>query len=376
MAPGGDGCHDPPVRFPDAASRLGPQPFSAFVEWALYDERDGFYATGGAAGRRGDFLTSPEVGPLFGAVVARAVDSWWSAMGEPDPFVLVEAGAGPGTLARSVLAARPACAPALRYVLVERSGLQRARHAEHLPLDPPAFAFGPEDDDSPVPQPSRRGPIVVSLAEIPRPASPCVVLANELLDNLPFDLWERHADGWAEVLVDADLQEVVVPGEPPPWLARLDAPVGGRVPVQAAARRWVLDALDVARPADGGRLVAIDYCATTADLARRPPAGPGSWLRTFRAHGRGGAPLESPGSQDVTADVCLDQLPPPTTTSAQADWLRAHGVVELVDEGRRAWAERAGVGDLEAVRMRSRVAEAEALLDPDGLGSFTVAEWT
>jgi SAM-dependent MidA family methyltransferase len=363
------------VRFPDAAARLGPQPFSAFVEWALYGEREGFYATGGAAGRRGDFLTSPEVGPLFGEVVARAVDTWWSAMGEPDPFVVVEAGAGPGTLARSVLAAGPACAPALRYVLVERSARQRDRHREHLRLDPPAFAFGPEDDDSPLPQPSRRGPIVVSLAELPRPAAPCVVLANELLDNLPFDLWERHDTGWAEVLVDAELREVVVPSDAPPWLSRLEAPVGGRVPVQAAARRWVLDALALARPGDGGRVVAIDYCATTAELAVRPPTGPGSWLRTFRAHGRGGGPLDSPGSQDVTADVCLDQLPTPSATCSQAAWLHAHGIDELVDEGRRAWAERAGIGDLAAVRMRSRAVEAEALLDPVGLGGFTVAEW-
>jgi SAM-dependent MidA family methyltransferase len=363
------------VRFPDAAARLGPQPFSAFVEWALYDEREGFYATGGVAGRRGDFLTSPEVGPLFGAVVARAVDAWWSAMGEPDPFVVVEAGAGPGTLARSVLAAGPACAPALRYVLVERSALQRERHREHLPIDPPALAFGPEDDDSPLPQPSRRGPIVVSLAELPRPASPCVVLANELLDNLPFDLWERQGDGWAQVLVDADLHEVVVPSEAPPWFASLDAPVGCRVPVQAAARRWVLDALAVARPGDGGRVVAIDYCATTSALAHRPHAGRGGWLRTFRAHGRGGGPLAAPGSQDVTADVCLDQLPAATATSSQAAWLRAHGIGELVDEGRRSWAERSGVGDLAAIRMRSRAVEAEALLDPDGLGGFTVVEW-
>jgi SAM-dependent MidA family methyltransferase len=345
------------------------------MEWALYDEHQGFYETGGRAGRRGDFLTSPEVGPLFGAVLAAAVDGWWHEMGEPDPFVVVEAGAGPGTLARSVLAAPPACAPALRYVLVERSELQRAGHRAHLPLDPAAFAFGPEDEDSPLPQPSLRGPIVVSLAELPRLASPCVVVANELLDNLPFDLWERRPGGWVEVLVDADFGEVVVPSEPPGWLVALDAPTGARVPVQSAARRWLAEALAVARPPEGGRVVTFDYCATTAQLAGRPASGPGSWLRTFRDHGRGDRPLDQPGTQDLTAEVCLDQLPPPTATSSQADWLRAHGIGALVEEGRRAWEERAGVGDLAAVRMRSRVTEADALLDPDGLGAFTVAEW-
>jgi SAM-dependent MidA family methyltransferase len=372
---GGSGDTIRPVTFPDEAARLGPQPFSAFMSWALYDAHQGFYATGGSAGRRGDFLTSPEVGPLFGAVLARTIDGWWRAMGEPDPFVVVEAGAGPGTLARAVLATPPACATALRYILVERAAAQRARHHEHLPIDPAAFAFGPEDDDSPLPQPARRGPIVVSLAELPRLAGPCVVLANELLDNLPFDVWERGAGGWSEVLVDADLREVVVPSEPPDWLAALGAPPGARVPVQGAARRWVSDAQQAARTAEGGRVVTFDYCTTTAALAARPAKGPQSWLRTFRGHGRGDEPLEVPGTQDVTSEVCLDQLPPPSSTATQASWLRANGIDELVEEGRRAWHERAGVGDLAAVRMRSRVTEADALLDPDGLGGFTVVEW-
>src|SRR6187455_2663565 len=104
---------------------MGPERFDLFMERALYDPESGFYATGGVAGRRGDFLTSPEVGPLFGAVLARALDAWWSELGRPDPFTVVDAGAGPGTLARAVRAAAPACAAAMGYVLVERSAAQR-----------------------------------------------------------------------------------------------------------------------------------------------------------------------------------------------------------------------------------------------------------
>lgn len=345
------------------------------MEWALYDDVDGFYGGvgGTAGGRGGDFLTSPEVGPLFGAVLARAVDGWWRELGEPDPFVVVEAGAGTGTLARTFLAAAPDCATALRYVLVERSAPQRERHGEHLPLEGAAFAFGPEDPDSPNPQPAGRGPIVVSLAELPRLAAPAIVVANELLDNLPFDIWERRDGAWFQVLVDAELAEVVVASEPPRWLASMPLPGGARVPVQDAARRWATDALSVARPGEGGRLVAIDYCSSTAELAARPA---GEWLRTYRDHQRGGPPLAGPGTQDITAEVCLDQLPAPSSTATQADWLRVHGVVELVDEGRQGWKERAHVGDLAAVRMRSRVTESAALLDPSGLGAFTVAEWS
>jgi SAM-dependent MidA family methyltransferase len=196
--------------------RHGPIPFDEVMAAALYDPEAGFYTTGGQAGRRGDFITSPEVGPLFGEVVARALDAWWDAAGRPETFVVAEAGAGPGTLARSVLRASPACGRALRYVLVETSPAQRALHAEHLPLEEAVAAFPtPPDPDSerPVVSPPP-GPIVVSLPELPRLDGPCVVLANELLDNLPIGIAERTPAGWAEVRVGLEgdqLVEVLLP---------------------------------------------------------------------------------------------------------------------------------------------------------------------
>jgi SAM-dependent MidA family methyltransferase len=219
----------------------------------------------------------------------------------------------------------------------------------------------------------------VSLAELPRLPAPCVVVANELLDNLAFDLWERVGDAWHEVRVGVDsgggLVEVVVPTEPPAWLGAVDGPAGARVPVQDAARRWLRDALALARPEEGGHVLVFDYCATTAELTTRPVA---DWLRTYRGHERGGRPLEAPGSQDVTVEVCVDQLGlvrPPTAATTQAAWLRAHGIDELVQAGRDHWDAAAPAPDVRAVRMRSRAVEAPALLDPDGLGAFTVLEW-
>jgi SAM-dependent MidA family methyltransferase len=348
-----------------AIRRRGPVPFAEVMELALYDAEHGFYAGGGAAGRRGDFITSPEVGPLFGAVVARALDGWWRAAGSPDPFVVVEAGAGAGTLARTVLAATPACGPALRYVLVERSARLRERHGEYLALESSAHAFAPdrEDDDHDtraVQLPT--GPIVVSLAQLPRVAAH-VVIANELLDNLPIDLLERSGDRTCEVRVGLDgdrLVEVLVPSE-----LSIET---GREPVQNVAARWVREARAL-----GGRLVVIDYADTTPSMAARPWT---DWLRTYRAHQRGSDPLSGLGTQDITCEVAVDQLPPPTSNTTQADWLRAHGIDDLVDEGRKIWAERAHIGDLEAMKARSRITEAEALTAPSGLGAFRVLEWS
>jgi SAM-dependent MidA family methyltransferase len=333
--------------------RDGPLRFDAFHDAALYDPQDGFFAGVGRAGRRGDFLTSPEVGPLFGALVARAMDTWWNALGRPDPFVFVDAGAGPGTLARSVVHAGPRClvSGALRYVAVEVSAAQRASH-------PPASA-------------------VESVAELPARPFPGVVFANELLDDLPFRLLVfdvEWREAFVDVTADARFVEVLAPvAEPVPFALPGDAPLGARVPWQQRAGQWLAEALG---RVSAGRVVVIDYCSDTARLAHRPWR---EWLRTYRGHERGGHYLADPGGQDITAEVALDQLSAavraPDTVRTQAQWLALHGIADLVGEGRRVWEAGAARGDLEALAGRSRVREAEALTDPSGLGAFTVAEW-
>jgi SAM-dependent MidA family methyltransferase len=343
----------------------GPIGFDAYVDHALYAPGLGFYARGGGAGRRRDFLTSPEVGPLFGAVVARALDAWWDDLGRPDPYWVVEAGAGPGTLARSVLAAPARCASALRLVLVEEAEVQWATH--------PAGVTSRRE----LPAPGELGP------------GPVVVLANELLDNLPFGLVVLAEQGWCEVAVGVSgpsgagdglrLTEVLVPLEPrrAAWCrgkAGRGAEVGTRIPVQAAAAVWLDDALELLA-GGGGRVVALDYASTTRELARRPWT---EWVRTYAGHDRGRSPLVDPGSCDITVEVAVDQLAsvaPPDLDRDQATFLRAHGIEELVEEGAATWRARGAAGGLAAIAGRSRVHEAEALSDPSGLGAFRVLEW-
>ncbi|HWJ98737.1 MAG TPA: hypothetical protein VNQ33_11300, partial [Acidimicrobiales bacterium] len=126
----------------------GPIGFDEYQAHALYAPRLGFYQRGGGAGRRRDFVTSPEIGPLFGAVLARALDTWWHELGRPERFHLVDAGAGPGGLTRSVLAASPACSGALACTLVEVGEAQWATHPDGTDsrVDLPA----PRELDGPV----------------------------------------------------------------------------------------------------------------------------------------------------------------------------------------------------------------------------------
>jgi SAM-dependent MidA family methyltransferase len=317
--------------------------FDEFMRIALYGDH-GFYTTGGQAGRRGDFITSPEVGPLFGVLVERWIESEWHRLGEPDDFTIVEWGAGPGTLARAVFAAAPKWRD--HYVAVEVSEMQRQQH-----------------------------PVGVrSLADLP-PSPPMtgVVIANELLDNLPFRL-AVFDGGWREAVVSVGsgggFEEGTLAPDPSwEWLPS-GAAHGTRLPLQVDAARWVGAAQQSLRR---GSVVVFDYCTpSTAGLAGQPWR---EWLRTYRAHGRGQHYLREPGTQDITAQVCLDQLPAATVVESQTEFLRRWGIDDLVEDGRRAWDAAAARPDVAAMTMRSRTREAEALLDPRGLGSFGVVSW-
>ncbi|MEO8163149.1 MAG: hypothetical protein ABI590_05140, partial [Ilumatobacteraceae bacterium] len=67
--------------------------------------------------------------------------------------------------------------------------------------------------------------------------------------------------------------------------------------------------------------------------------------------------------------------PKPTSECSQADFLRQWGIEDLVKQGRNYWSAKSDAPDLAALKMRSRVSEAEALCDESGLGSFTVLRW-
>jgi SAM-dependent MidA family methyltransferase len=320
--------------------------FAEFQERALYGP-GGFFSQNGSVGRGGDFITSPSLGNVFARVFGNALDAWWVDLGTPSEFHVFDCGGGNGTLAKAIRDLPLRCQKALRYVVIERSS---------------AALQTLEDEGVPFAKDFPEEPVVG------------VVFANELLDNLPISLFEFDGDKWREVCVKEEQPGIEVFREVLPFSAeQLDSLVpearaGTRVPLQTEARGWVAAAKAALTE---GRVVCIDYTRTTSEMASLEQH---EWLRTYRGQQPGEHPLQHPGSQDITCDVAVDQLPV-AKISTQAEFLERFGVKEIREEARAQWEVLAASGGLEAMKARSMLSEIEALTDAAGLGGFTVFEW-
>ncbi len=333
----------------------GPMPFDDYMETCLYDPDAGFFGAGrGAPGREQDFLTSPEVSSLFGTLVGRWALGVADAAGFGDDVPLIEVGAGSGAMLAGLRVVWPG-----PVVAVERSG--PARHA--------LTAAHPEVT------------VAAALDDVPG-ASSAVVVANEVLDNIPAALARRTRDGWVEIGVGEALGELVpvdLPARPDvaAWCERHVpmAGVGSVVSVQRGVSTWIRNVLDrFPRVA----LCVIDYAATADDLAARDPA---SVLRSYRRHRSGIDPFGDPGGTDLTVDVNVDALVDAAQrcgagveVTTQAAFLDRFGAGEIATGLREAERHAASESrTMDSLIARSDRLDLEAVMDPSSFGGFTVA---
>ena len=112
---------------------------------------------------------------------------------------------------------------------------------------------------------------------------------------------------------------------------------------------------------DAGKVVTIDYAHDTQWMVNRDFS---DWCRTYRSQRPGTYPLDSPGTQDITCEVAVDQLArvrPPSRDRTQAEFLDDFGLADLVGDAREVWHGRAAIGDLGAIKARAKVQEGRAL---------------
>ncbi len=309
----------------------GPIGFDRFMDLALYGP--GGYYEHPPVGPHGDFMTSPHIHPVFGELLADAVRELWTHLDRPDPFRLVEVGAGDGTLARQLrehLVDLP-----LRYAAVERSrGALEALEAI---------------------------PGVEALRRIP--ADPHVVVGHELLDNLPFRLIRGDAeilvgvDGDRFVEVRAPLREVWPGGEHHHGDDERTVPVGAIALID-----------ELADVMGRGYALFVDY---GGDHDGGGPA------HGYRDHRVVDDLLARPGTTDITAGVDFGALTRaaverglqafPTRTQLEAlaalgfeDWMRGELATQgaLLNEGK----------GMDAVQRWAGRSRASILVSPEQLG--------
>lgn len=306
----------------------GPIGFDVFMDLALYGP-GGFYERPPVGADR-DFVTSPHVHPAFGRFVARAVEPLRDTISPDDELRLTEVGAGDGTLARQLLDAMSS----VRYTAVEVSPGARE-------------ALGAIDG--------------IDVATELRPPVD-VVLAHELLDNLPFRLVRDDAEVTVDVDGDAFLERSR------PLEADCRALIEGRraegdivVPVGA------LGFIDrIAASLTRGYALLIDYggdgSGTVHGYARQQPIED---------------VLDTPGAIDITAgldfgwiaDHARERGLQAFPLADQTDVLLALGFESwLRDELATQHEQLARGAGIDAVRTWSMRSRATMLVDPAALG--------
>jgi SAM-dependent MidA family methyltransferase len=340
----------------EIAARGGWISFARYMELALYQPGLGYYAGGshkfGDHHAGGDFLTAPELTPLFGRALARQV-AQVLAVSAPQ---VIEAGAGSGRLAVDLLAGLDAlgCLPE-RYRILELSGELRARQQAMLAERAPEYAGRVEWLDA-----------------LPERFSGCLV-GNEVLDAMP-----THVVHWSEDNGDAMEGGVgVVDGrliaiERPAHGALLEAaralphaaPYRGEISL--AARTWVSD---LSRRLEQGAMILIDYGLPRHELYH--PQRDGGTLRCHYRHRVHDDPFWFPGLSDITshvdftavAEAGFDAGLEVLGYTSQANFLLNCGIGDVLQEVK------VGAGDTAAADLRARGA-VNVLISPNEMGEL------
>ena len=337
----------------------GAIPFSRFMELALYAPGLGYYSAGAHKfGMGGDFVTAPELGPLFAATVADALAPVLQQLG-PDA-TLLELGGGSGAFAEVALKRLLALdALPTRYALLEPSADLRERQRERLQKRLPPLLFElVEWLDGPIAQPWDG-----------------VLFANEVIDALPTprftlrdgEVFEEHValdgeggfvrrDRPADALLSAAVRHVE---------RGLDAPFadGYRSELLAQLPYWLQA---VAGGLRSGAMLFVDYGYPRGEYYQSQRRE--GTLRAFRSHHVGDDPYAFPGLQDLTASVDFTALAEAGTGAgfdfagycSQANFLVGNGLMQRLAE-----AEDRAKDETAKLRLRQ---EAKQLTLPEAMG--------
>ncbi|WP_346891329.1 class I SAM-dependent methyltransferase [uncultured Roseibium sp.] len=327
----------------------GPITVADYMAACLADPDAGYYITRDPFGKKGDFITAPEVSQMFGELIGAFCLQAYLDLGAPGAFQLVELGPGRGTLMADLLrmaSLRPEFVDAASLSLVETSPALRKVQAKTLEKAPLTPAFHDR------------------FANVPD--GPLILVANEFFDALPIHQYVKTADGWPERMIglsdEGDLCFGIGTGrlddtELPPEAQ--NAPEGTILETQPAANA-ITQEIGTRLARHGGAALIIDYGYLKTAT--------GDTLQALYKHTHDDV-LAHPGNADLTAHVNFETLAraaqeggaKPLPPLEQGEFLLRLGLLE-----------RAGVlgsGKSNAVQDTIRDA-VERLAAPDQMGAL------
>lgn len=259
----------------------GPISFTNYMAQCLYHPEYGYYARPEVpvVSKKGDFITSVSVGPVFGKVLAYRLHKFWRANGSPQIFTILEPGAHDGTLCLDILDAiekiDPEFASSVNYLVHEP--LPVRRQLLRTKLEGKASVIATPDDAN---------------AEIG------ALIANEILDALPVPLYLKSGNQWHEVLVTSHEKSLK-------WDTRPANPALPENLPEGYVTEGPPDLSSLLTPLAGvfkkALFIWIDYGLDEETLYH--PARTAGTLRSYSKHRSNAHPLNNSGKQDLTADV-------------------------------------------------------------------------
>ena len=267
--------------------------FARFMDLALYAPGLGYYRAGATKfGAAGDFVTAPELSPLFSRCLARQCQEILAALGGG---VLLELGAGTGIMAADLLSElRTLQALPERYLILDLSGELRERQRQTLMARVPELLERVQWLDA-LPEPGLRG----------------VILGNEVLDALPVERFRITAAGprrleviWDEARGALDWREGAADDALSATVAALETGLDQPLPLGYSSEYVPnLDAwlAAITAPLAAGVVLLIDYGYPRREYYHAERSS-GTLLCHYR-HRVHADPLYLPGLQDITASV-------------------------------------------------------------------------
>ena len=167
----------------------GPLSVSDYMREALFNSEHGYYMTGDPLGKRGDFITAPEISQMFGELIGLWCAVTWEKMGSPTKINLIEMGPGRGTLMADALRATSAVSGflgAINIHMIETSPSLKKRQERNLRALNSNITWHESFQD-------------VS-------DGPFILIANELFDVLPIRQFVKSTNGWLERKVGCNRQ--------------------------------------------------------------------------------------------------------------------------------------------------------------------------